>query len=158
MHQASPVRGCSGVQDAVEDRIAKIDVAGRHVDLGAQHAGPVRKLAGAHPAQQIEVFLDRALAIGTVAAGLGQRAAPGAHLLRREVVDVGIALADQLLGPFVQLLEVIRSEVQVLAPVEAEPAHVILDGLDVLELLLHAGWCRRSAGGSGRRSPRPPRS
>ena len=51
-----------GVQDAVEHRIAQVDVARRHVDLGAQHAGAVRKLAGAHAAEEIEVLLDRALA------------------------------------------------------------------------------------------------
>ena len=49
-----------GVQDAVEHRIAQIDVAGAHVDLGAQHARAVRKLAGAHAAEQVEVLLDAA--------------------------------------------------------------------------------------------------
>ena len=46
------------VQDAIEHRIAQVDVARRHVDLGAQHARAVRKFAGAHAAEQIEVFLD----------------------------------------------------------------------------------------------------
>ena len=44
--------------------------------------------------------------------------------------------------------------VEVLAPIEAEPAHVALDGVDVFLLLLGRDWCRRSAGGSGRRTPR----
>src|SRR6202011_6363930 len=33
------------VEDAVEDRIAPVDVAGGHVDLGPQDAGPVGELA-----------------------------------------------------------------------------------------------------------------
>ena len=64
-----------GVQDAVEHRVAQIDVARRHVDLGAQHARAVGKFAGAHAAEQIEVFLDAALAERAVLARLGQRAA-----------------------------------------------------------------------------------
>ena len=71
------------VQDAVEHRVAQIDVARCHVDLGAQHARAVRKLAGAHAAEQVEVFLHAAVAERAVLAGLGQRAAVDAHLLLR---------------------------------------------------------------------------
>jgi hypothetical protein len=60
-----------------------------------------------------------------------------AHLLGRLVVHIGEALPDQVLGPGVELLEVVRGVVQVLAPVEAEPADVGLDGVDVGLLLLH---------------------
>ena len=108
----------------------------RHVDLGAQHAGAFRKLAGAHAAQQIEALVRRAVAVGAVAAGLGQRAAMLADLLGREVVDIGVARADQVLGPVVELLEIVGGEVRLLAPVEAEPAHVALDRNDELVLLL----------------------
>ena len=125
-----------GVQDAIEHGIAQVDVAARHVDLGAQHARAVRELARAHAAEQVEVLLDAALAERAVLAGLGQRAALDAHLLLALVVDVGLACLDQVLGPRVELLEVVRRVIEVLAPVEAEPAHVGLDGVDVLLLLL----------------------
>ena len=69
------MRGCAGMQDAVEHRIAQIDVARRHVDLGAQHARAVRKFARAHAAEQVEVLLDRAVAERAVLARLGERAA-----------------------------------------------------------------------------------
>ena len=125
------------VQDAVEHGIAQVDVAGRHVDLRAQHAGAVRKLAGAHAAEQVEIFLHRAVAIRAVLARLGQRAAHRPHLVGRLVVDIGLAGANQVLGPVVELLEIVRRMVEMLAPVEAEPAHVALDGVDVFLLLLH---------------------
>ena len=124
------------LDDAVEHRIAQIDVAGRHVDLGAQHARAVWKLAGLHAAEQVEILVHGAVAERAVLAGLGQRAAVDPHLLRRLVVDIGLAGLDQHLGPFVELLEIIRGMKQVLAPVEAEPAHVVLDGVDILLLLL----------------------
>ena len=60
----SPVRGWAGVQDAVEHGVAQVDVAGRHVDLGPQHARAVRELARPHPAEEVEVFLHRAFAEG----------------------------------------------------------------------------------------------
>ena len=123
-------------QDPVERGIAQVDVAGGHVDLGAQHARAVCKLAGAHAAEVVEVFLYRAVAIGAVPAGLGERAAGGAHLLLRLVVDIGLAGADEMLGPLIELLEIIRRVIKVFAPIEAEPAHVALDGIDIFLLLL----------------------
>ena len=108
----------------------------RHVDLGAQHARAVRKFAGAHAAEQVEVFLDAAVAERAVGAGLGQRAARGPHLFLGLVVHIGLAGADQMLGPCVELLEIVRRVVEVLAPIEAEPAHVALDGVDIFLLFL----------------------
>ena len=50
------------VQDTVEHRVAQVDVARRHVDLGPQHARAVREFAGPHAAEQVEVLLHRRLA------------------------------------------------------------------------------------------------
>ena len=136
MHHASPVRGCVGVDDPVEDGVAQVDVRRGHVDPGAQDAGAVRELAAPHPLEQVEALLDGPVAPRAVPAGLGQRAAVLADLVGREVVDVGVAGPDQVDRPGVQLLEVVRGVVEVLAPVEAEPAHVGLDRVDVLLLLL----------------------
>ena len=46
-------------------------------------------------------------------------------------------VADELLGPLIELLEVIGRVIEVLAPVEAEPSDVALDLVDVLLRLLH---------------------
>ena len=108
----------------------------RHVDLGAQHARAVREFAGAHAAEQVEVLLHAALAERAVLARLGQRAAGRAHLLLGLVVDIGLAGADQVLGPAVEPLEIVRRVIEVLAPVEAEPAHVRFDRVDVFLLFL----------------------
>ena len=80
------------VQDAVDHRVAQIDVPRCHVDLGAQHPGAVGELAGTHPAEEIEVLLDRALPIRAVPAGLGQGAAVLADLVLGEIVDIGLGL------------------------------------------------------------------
>ena len=71
----------------------------------------------------------------------------------RQVVHVGLARLDQLHGPVVELLEVVGGVVEVLAPVEAEPADVV------------HGWRRRTPRSSfvgfvssKRRWQRPPNS
>ena len=141
-----------GVHDPVQDGVAQVDVRRGHVDPRAQHARAVGELAGAHPLEEVEALLDRPVAPRAVPAGLGERAAVLADLVGGEVVHVGLAGPDQVDGPRVELLEVVGRVVEVLAPVEPEPADVRLDGVDVLLLLLRRGSCRRSAGGSGRRT------
>ncbi len=97
---------------------------------------PFGKFARAHAAEQIEVFLHAALAERAVPARLGQRAARGAHLVLALIVDIGLAGADQNFRPVVELFEIIRGVIKILAPIEAEPAHVGLDGIDIFLLLL----------------------
>ena len=124
------------VQDPVEHRVAQVDVGRGHVDLRPEHPGAVRKLARAHALEQVEALVDRAVAPGAVRARLGEGAAVRADLVGREVVDVGLAVSDQVDGPVVELLEVVGGVVEMLAPVEAEPADVLLDRVDVLLLFL----------------------
>jgi hypothetical protein len=128
--------GVRRVKDAVHDRVAQVDVARRHVDPRPEHASTVEVLAGPHAGEQVDVLLGRAVAPWAVLAGLGQRAAVGADLVGREVVDVGLPAPDEVDRPLIELLEVVGGEVQVLAPVEPEPADVGLDGVDVLLLFL----------------------
>ena len=142
-----------GVQDAVEHGIAQVDVARGHVDPGAQHPRAVGKLAGLHAAKQIEVFLHGALAKRAVLAGLGQRAARDADFLLRLVVDIGVAGPDQALRPAVEPLEIIRRVKQVGAPVVAEPASHRPGSNRYIPALPGSGWCRRSAGYTGRKTP-----
>src|SRR5436190_18412218 len=47
-------------------------------------------------------------------------------------VHVGLADADEMAGPRVELLEVVGGEVEALRPIESEPLDVTLDRVDVL--------------------------
>src|SRR5215203_3157052 len=126
----------SRVQDPVQHRVAHVDVGRSHVDPGPEHSGAVRKLTRAHALEQVEILIDRTVAPGAVLARLAEGAAVLADLVGGEVVDVGLAGLDQVDGPVVELMEVVRRVVEMLAPVEAEPADVLLDGVDVLLLFL----------------------
>ncbi len=70
-----------GVEDAVHDGIAHVEVRRGHVDFGAQGARAVGEFAGLHALEQIEIFFDGAIAIGAVFAGLGEGAAVLANLV-----------------------------------------------------------------------------
>ena len=96
-----------GVEDAVQHRVAQVDVGRGHVDPGPQHARPVGELAGAHALEQVEALRRRPAAPRTLAAGLGERAAVLADLVGAQVVDVGLSGLDELDGPLVELLEVV---------------------------------------------------
>ena len=67
----------------------------------------VGELAGAHPPEQVEVLVDRPIAVRALDAGLAVAAALCRDRLAVLVVDVGEALDDEVLGPLVELLEVV---------------------------------------------------
>ena len=131
---AGPRVGC--VQDPIEHRVAHVDVGRGHVDLCPEHFGAVRKLPRAHALEQVEVLIDRTAAPGAVPARLCEGAAVLPDLVGGQVVDVGLAGLDQVYGPVVELVEIVGGEVEMLAPVEAEPADVFLNRVDVLLLFL----------------------
>ncbi len=124
------------MQDAVHDRVAQVEVAGGHIDLGPQDARAIRELALAHALEQVQVLGYRAVAIRAFDPRLGECAAVLADLVGAEVIDVRFALLDQADSPGIELVEVIGSEVQAVFPIEAQPADVVDDRIDVLDLFL----------------------
>ena len=89
-----------------------------------------------NPLEQIEILFDCSIAMGALLAWLGQRTAIGADLLRAEVIDIGQPHFDELLRRVVKLVEIVGGVRQPVAPVETQPVHVALDGVDKLLLLL----------------------
>ena len=120
--------------DAVEHRVAHVQVRGGHFNLRPERAGAVRELSGPHPFEEIQIFLHGAVPVRAFASGRGQGAAAFADFLGGLVADEGLAFADQLHRKLVELLEVIRRVIAVRAPVEPEPAHILLDRGDVGEV------------------------
>ena len=122
--------------DAVQHRIPQIDVGVVHVDLGPQDHGLVFELARAHPAEEVEILLHAAAAVG----GLLSRS-PGVALvllplLLRDVADVGFAPFYQFFGALVHAFEVVAGEIDALFGIETQPLHVFDDGVDVFVGLL----------------------
>src|SRR6185503_9907352 len=98
-------------------------------------ARAIRELAFAHTREKIEILCDGTIAIRAVAPGRRQRAAMLANLIRAQVVNISITLLDELHRPLIKLAKIVGSETS-RAPLEAEPAHVLFNRLDVLVFLL----------------------
>ena len=123
------------VVDAVDHRVAHIEVAAGQVDLGPKGHRAVGELPCAHPGEEVQALLHRPVTVG----GHGRDAdvsAVGLELLRRQLADIGQALFDEQDGLAVVLLKVIRAVEEPIAPVEAQPVDVLLDGLYELLVLL----------------------
>ena len=90
----------------------------------------------AHAAEEVEVLADAAVPVRAFLARLRERAAVGLDLLGREVIDVGETFLDELLRECVELVEVIGGIELAISPGKAEPLDVLLDGVDVLRVLL----------------------
>ena len=104
-------------------------------------------------AEQVEVLLDGPIAIRAVAARLGQRAAILADLVGREAVDVGLA-ALRISSRRTRRAARSSPRRRTLGSSQSNPSQRTssLIGVDVLDVFLGPGWCRRSAGCSGRRT------
>jgi hypothetical protein len=129
--------------DAVQGRVAVgHDRRGHRVfaHLGAQDVFAVLVLAGLHVAEQLQRFLDRAVAKRRVGARRTEVAAVLRHVFGTLAVDVGLAVLDQVLGHRVQLVEVVAGVMQIflaaLLPGEAEPLDAVHDGVDVFLVFL----------------------
>ena len=123
------------VVDAVEHRVAHVEVAAGQIDPGPQGHGPVGELAGTHPGEEVQRLLDGPVAEGRAGGGV-HVAAVLLKLLGGQLAHVGQALFDELHGVLVHLLKVVGGEEEAAAPVVAQPVDVLLDGLHVLHVLL----------------------
>ena len=96
MHHIIAGAVVGGVEDAVHDRIAHVDVGRGHVDLCTQNAAAIGEFALLHAGEQVEVFFDGAVAIRAVFSGFRESAAVLTNLIGGEVIDVGLAGLDEL--------------------------------------------------------------
>ena len=65
-----------------------------------------------------------------VAPRLGKGTAVFAHLFGRQIVNIGPAVADQLFGPAVKLIEIVGRVFDIPVPANAEPGNIRLDRID----------------------------
>ena len=113
-----------------------VDVGVGHVDLRPQRVLPVGEFPGPHAAKQVQALGRGTIAIGARFARFGERAAVFANLVGVQAADVRVPFLDELLGPLVELLEIIRGVELAVIPTEPEPANVFLDRVDVLDVFL----------------------
>jgi hypothetical protein len=97
-----------GVTDSIQQRVAQPNVGRSHINPGAQRPRAIRKLARFHPREQIEIFLQAAIAPRAVFARAIRRATIRIRIRRRQIAHIRLALLDQVNRVFVKLIEIIR--------------------------------------------------
>ena len=122
-----------GMLDAVDEGVSHVHVGMRHVDFGAQYAMPFGKLPLLHAIQESEALFGGAIAVGAWFAWRVEIASILADLFWRQFADIGFFHANKLLGPEVELIEVVGG-IKELIPLKAKPADVFLDGFDILNV------------------------
>ena len=122
------------VADAVHHRVAHLHVLVLHVDTGPQHPTALGVLACGHLAEQAPVLRRRPVPERTLRSRLAEAATARRDGIGVLVVDVGQTAGDQQLSPLAELLEVVRGEADLLW-LEAEPPHIVDDGIDVFGIL-----------------------
>ena len=121
--------------DTVQQRIAEHHVRMGHVDLGAEHLLAVSIFAGLHLAEEPEVLLDAAVAVGAFDTGLVHGTAMQPDFFLGLVINIGQSPLDQLFGPLVKLVEIVGC-IQFLIPLESQPLDVLLDGIYIFDIFL----------------------
>ena len=122
-----------GVQDAVHHRVAQVDV--RRAPCRSWPAGCASRRGTRRPAcGGTGRGSPRRSGCDTGCPCRPRSSVPrySRDLLGRQVADVRLALLDELLGPVRRAARNSRRRSTVAVPVEAEPADVFLDGIDVL--------------------------
>ena len=121
--------------NTVDDGVAHVEVAGGKVNLGAEGHLALLHLTGDHLLEERTGLFNGTVTVGGHG-GDTHIAAVGAELLGRQLTDIGQALVDQLEGVLQGLFKIIGAIVETVAPVEAQPVDILLNGIHVLGVLL----------------------
>ena len=133
--------------DAVEHRVAHVDVRRRHVDSRAQHVRAVLELAGAHARKQIQVLVDRPVAKRA-------RSVPARSACRDAArISSAVRLSTYALplrircdGVLVERLEVVGRVLRSHRPSRSPASGRRPRSTRRTRRLPSSGWCRRTGG------------
>ena len=121
---------------AVHNRVAEVHIRGGHIYFGAEHTGTLVKFTLVHTLEEVEILLNRAVAVRTFGAGNCGSAFLSGNLLGGLVVDVCLPFLNQAHCQIVKLREIVGCVALVLAPVEAKPVNVFTDCIDIFRVFL----------------------
>ena len=117
---------------AVHNRVTQIHVRGLHVDFGTQHRLTIAIFTGTHLLKLSQVLFHTALTIRTVFARTIEVAFVLVGLLRGQITNVRFAILNQSNSVVVERIKIIGGVTDVARPLEAEPLHILFDGIDKL--------------------------
>ena len=123
------------VTDAVDHRITHVEVAAGKIDLCAQGHLSLFDLPVLHLFKQLQVFLNRPVAVRRDRRCFGITAV-FPELFRCELADIGKSLFDEFYRKLIVLFKIIRAVKEPVAPVKSEPVDILLDRIYVFGVFL----------------------
>jgi len=123
------------IADSVEHRVPHIKIARGQVNLRPECILSLRELARLHPSKQFQALFHRTVPPRALCRGSGIPSI-SPELLRRKFTNIGQSPLDQVLRQFVGLLKIIRTIIETVSPVKAQPVDILLDGIHILCVLL----------------------
>src|SRR5689334_21177323 len=79
----------------IQSRIAHMDIRRSHIDPGPERFGTIRKFSSSHSGKQIKILFHRSISVRALLARNVGSATILNHLLRIQVTDERLALANQ---------------------------------------------------------------
>ena len=124
-----------GMDDTIEKRVTEKHVRMSHVNLRTKALLTVSILSGLHVAEKLEVLLYASVTVWAFRSRHLDCSTTCADLLLSLVIHISQSLLYKFLSPLIELVEIVRSITLVL-PLETEPLDVLLDGVNILGILL----------------------
>ena len=120
--------------NTIKNRVSHVDVGRSHVDLRTQCMRTVREFPCFHPFKQIQVFFHTTIAVRAFFAGCAQCTSVLTHFFCCQVTYESFAFFDEFHCHFIIFLEIGRSVVQSVFPVEAQPFYVFLNAFYIFHI------------------------
>ena len=121
------------VADAVDDRVAHIDVGRCHINLCSKHLFAVGKLAVLHTLEEVEVFFNTAVSKWAFLPRHAETSARAAYFISGEVANVRLAVLYELDGALVHLVKIVAC-IKHRIPFKSEPLDVGLDAFHIFDV------------------------
>ena len=116
------------MNDTVDCRVTQVHVWRCHVDFCAESVASVREFAIFHTLEQIEIFLNRTVAVWALLTRFGQSAAVFAHLVSAQIVNICFAFFDEFDCKLIAFIKVIGTVVDTAGWFSTQPAQILFDG------------------------------
>src|SRR5690554_3262362 len=112
---------------SVNQRVTHLHVWRSHIYLGSQNIAPVGIFTSLHLSKHLKILFHRPVTIWTFLTWFFHRAAILSNLLFTECAYICFSCFDEMFSIFIKLFEIIRSVVEPIFPIEAEPVDIFFD-------------------------------
>ena len=112
----------------VNNRIAHIDIRGRHINFSTEYFTSILKFTVLHPFKQVQIFFHTAVTVRAVLSRLCQSTSVLTNFFCCQITNKCFAFFNQLNCCFIHLIKIIGCKKQTVLPVSTQPFHIGFNG------------------------------